>query len=60
MAPLLGGSGGMLPGKFFDKNGVMWGVPNYVITNLKINNYKGEKTKKISCHISLSDRYRSC
>ena len=34
------GSGGMLPRKFFDKNGAIWcilSVPKVVIINLKIN-----------------------
>ena len=38
-----GGSGGMLPRENFDKNGAIWcdvGVPKYVITNRKTNNFK--------------------
>ena len=52
----------MLPQKVFDKNGVIWcnvGVPKYVITNLKINNFKDNKsTTKLNCHISLLDQSR--
>ena len=29
----------MLPRKNFGKNGVIWGAPKYVISNLKINNF---------------------
>ena len=49
---------GMLPRKIFDKNGVIWcilgGVPKYVITNLKINNFKEKKQKENLIAIFLS------
>ena len=53
---MLGGSGGMLPREIFDKNGAIWcifGVPKYVITILKINNFKVTKstTTELNCHI---------
>ena len=37
---------GHTPQKIVDKNGVIWGVPKYVITNLKINNFKEKMNKK--------------
>ena len=45
---MLGGSGGMHPLENFDKNGAIWcnlGVPKYVITILKSNNFKVTKSK---------------
>ena len=44
----------MLPRKIFDKNGVIWGVPKYVITNLKINNFKGKNQQENLIAILLS------
>ena len=46
----------MLPRENFDKNGEIWcnlGVPKYVITILKINNFKVTKstTTEFNCHI---------
>ena len=50
------GSGGICSQIFFDKNGAIWyilGVPKYVIINLKITNFKDNKstTTKIMRHI---------
>ena len=55
---MLGGSGGMLPLENFDKNSAIWdnlGIPKYVITILKINNFKVTKstTTEFNCHIFL-------
>ena len=52
---MLGGSG-MLPWENFDKNSAIWcnlGIPKYVITILKINNFKATKstTTEFNCHI---------
>ena len=60
---MLGGSGGMLPRENFDKMSGIWcnlGVPKYVFTILKINNFKVTKptTTEINCHIFLSDQRR--
>ena len=44
------GSEGMLPRKFLTKkvwSAAIWGVPKYVITNLKINSFKEKIIKKI-------------
>ena len=54
---MLGGSGGLLPGENFDKNGVIWcnlGVLKYAITKVKINHFKVNKstTIKVNCHNS--------
>ena len=53
---MLGGSGGILPQENCDKNSAIWctlGFPKYVITILKINNFKFTKstTTKFNCHI---------
>ena len=45
----------MLPRKILDKNGAIWcnlGLPKYVITNLKINNFK-EKRKPTKNEIAI-------
>ena len=44
----------MLPQKIFDKNGVIWGVPKYVITNLKIHRFKVKKNQEDLIAIFLS------
>ena len=54
-----GGGGGHVPPKMFDKHGVIWrilSVPKYVIMNLKINNFKDNKstTTENVCHTLLS------
>ena len=46
----------MLPRENFDKNSAIWcnlGIPKYVITILKINDFKVSKstTTKFNCHI---------
>ena len=43
----------MLPRNFFDKNGAIWGVPKYAITNLKINNFN-EKNQQENFHKHVS------
>ena len=53
---MLGGSGGMLSLENFDKNSAIWcnlGIPKYVITILKINNFKVTKstTTEFNCYI---------
>ena len=53
---MLGGSRGMLPRENFDKNGAIWcnlDLPKYVITYLKISNFKVTKltTTKLNWHI---------
>ena len=55
----VGGSGGMLSGIFFDKSRVIWcnlggGGQKYVITNLKINNFKEKNQQEIFIAIFLS------
>ena len=59
---MLGGSGGMLPWENFDTNGAILcnvGVPKYVITNRKTNNFKVTKstTKKHNRHTFHSDQF---
>ena len=52
-----GGSRCMLSREFFDKNGVIWSnlsVPKYVITKLKINNFKGKNQHENLIDIFLS------
>ena len=44
----------MLSPKFLTKNGVIWSVPKYVITNLKINNSKEKNHHEYSVFIFLS------
>ena len=49
------------PGEKFDKNGAIWcnvGVPKYVITNRKTNNFKVTKsaTTKHNRHMFHSDQ----
>ena len=44
---MVGGGGTCSPEKILDKNSAIWcnlGVPKYVITNLKIKNFKVNKT----------------
>ena len=44
---MLGGPEACSPGNYLVKNGAIWcnlGVPKYVITDLKINNFKGNKS----------------
>ena len=49
----------MLPQKIVDKNGVIWGIPKYVITNLKINNFKGKKQENfIAIFLSQTNLHR--
>ena len=55
------GLGGMLPRKENDRNGVIWcdlGVPMYVITNLKTNNFKEKNQQEnlIVIFLSQTDR----
>ena len=50
----------MLPREFLTKimlSGAIWGVPKYVITNLKINNCKGKNQQEnlIALFLSLSN-----
>ena len=51
---------GHVPVEKNDKNGAIWcnlGVPKYVTTNLKIDNFKDNKsTTKLNYHISLLDQ----
>ena len=44
----------MLPRKIFDKNGAIWGDQKYVITDLKINNFKGRNQQENLIAIFLS------
>ena len=51
---MLGGSGGLLRRKFFDKNGVIWGnlgVSKVCLHQCKNHNFKGNKstTTKLIC-----------
>ena len=54
---LLGGSEGMVPGKFLTKmvwSGAIWAVPKYFNSNLKINNFKEKSQQENLIAIFLS------
>ena len=45
---------GYAPQENFGQNAVIWGVPKYAITNLKINNLKGKNQQENLIAIYLS------
>ena len=54
---MLEGSGGMLSRENLDKKGAIWcnvGIPKYVITNQKTNNFKVTKHNR---HMFHSDQF---